>query len=147
MAEKTALWDKLGKRVLDNCMPEPNSGCWIWTGYLHKNGYATVKFDNSKRTMMAHRVSYLSFKGEIPGGLVLDHKCKNRSCVNPDHLEPVTYAVNNSRSPKTIRLATHCKHGHPFSGGNLQIGRQRRCRECNRRVGLASYYKKVSQHV
>lgn len=137
---------KLAERIERLAMPEPNSGCWLWTGSLGTAGYGSIRV--SGKTRSAHRVSYEAFLGSIPAGLHIDHKCKVRCCVNPSHLEPVTVRENNRRSPRTFVLATHCKHGHPFSGENLQIGRQRRCRECNRRIGLASYYKaKERQHV
>lgn len=135
MSENT----KLCERVERLTSPEPNTGCWLWTGAVSKNGYGTMTVGG--KTRMAHRISYSAYKGAIPDGLHIDHRCKVRSCVNPSHLEAVTVGENNRRSPKPIVLATHCKHGHPFSGDNLQVGRQRRCRECNRRIGLASYYK------
>lgn len=131
----------LGVRVLKNSEPDPNSGCWLWTGYLHRNGYATLKWDKGKSSCMAHRASYMAFKGEIPEGLVLDHKCKTRSCVNPDHLEPVTYSENNRRSPRLKPRPDVCKWGHSLTGDNLYPGRWRRCATCARRVALASYYK------
>jgi hypothetical protein len=143
---KTDLWDRLGKtygpvrdRVENIVFYEPNCGCWLWGGAVSANGYGTMTVLG--RTKMAHRASYEAYNGAIPAGLHIDHKCKVRCCVNPEHLEAVTVKVNNSRSPRPITLATHCKHGHAFSGDNLQIGRQRRCMECNRRVALASYHR------
>jgi hypothetical protein len=137
------LWEKVERRVWDNVTPEPNSGCWLWAGYVHKNGYATMKLTSGGKAIMAHRASYIVRHGQIPNNLPLDHKCKVKSCVNPDHLEPVTYAENNRRSPRTITLKSHCKHGHPFSGENTRWdGKQRRCMECDRRVALASYHRR-----
>lgn len=146
MTENTVLWDKLSARVERNVQRDPNSGCWLWSGYLHKNGYATMKLgDGSGRGMMAHRVSYICFAGEIPDGKVLDHKCKTRCCVNPAHLEPVTYRENNLRSPRLKPLKSHCKNGHLLAGENLYPSKWRRCAECARRQALASFHKRKTR--
>lgn len=68
------------------------SGCWLWIGPLNNKGYGTF---NRK---YAHRVFYEQYKGPIPNDLELDHLCRNTACVNPDHLEPVTHAINLRRS-------------------------------------------------
>jgi len=73
-------------------MPEPNSGCWLWLGSISKKGYG--KGPNGRH---AHRTIFEHYKGPIPNKLELDHKCRVRSCVNPDHLEPVTTKVNVHR--------------------------------------------------
>lgn len=106
----------------DKFIPEPNSGCWLWTASLDKHGYGQVRHGNT--TGRAHRVIYEAERGPIPFGLVLDHKCRNPVCVNPDHLEPVTQAENLRRSPVTLgsihRAKTHCKKGHPFTPLNTR---------------------------
>ena len=112
-------------------------GCWHWTGSL-RNGYGRMKAFG--RFHEAHRLSYGHFVGPIPVGLELDHLCRNRSCVNPAHLEPVTRRVNVLRgeSPAADNAnKTHCHKGHPLSGDNLRVrpagGRMvRSCRTCNR---------------
>lgn len=92
------------------------TGCWNWLGPLSKAGYALGTVQRSQggivRQAVAHRMFYEEAKGPIPEGLVLDHLCRNRRCVNPDHLEPVTQVVNRRRSAKlnetdiaAIRLA------------------------------------------
>lgn len=153
MTENTRLWDKLGKvygnvsdRIENRVATEPNTGCWLCLGSVHKNGYGTITVN--RKTMMVHRASYEAFTGPIPDGLAIDHKCKVRSCVNPAHLEAVTYAENNRRSPRVKALPTHCKNGHELSGANLYPGKYRRCATCARKLALSAYYrKKEASHV
>jgi hypothetical protein len=118
--------------LLRHMIPEPNSGCWLWDKGIDIGGYG--KFQGAG----AHRLSYQAFKGEIPSGLTLDHLCRVRSCINPDHLEPVSMKTNTMRgtsfSAKYAR-STVCIHGHPFSGDNLYTSPTggRFCRACWRR--------------
>ena len=112
------------------CVSE--SGCWEWTGALNGNGYSCVGQNGASR--LAHRVSYELLVGPIPDGLTIDHLCRNRPCVNPSHLEPVTGAENTRRM---FRLQTRCVHGHPLSGENLRRvsradGLRRVCITCRR---------------
>jgi hypothetical protein len=76
-------------------IPEPNSGCWIWMGAIDKaTGYARMQMWKPKKLARASRISYQNYKGEIPEGMVIDHICRNTSCVNPDHLRAVTQGEN-----------------------------------------------------
>lgn len=72
-----------------------SSGCLVWTGYCNENGYGYFRIDH-ERIYRAHRFAYQMEVGPIPDGLELDHLCRVRNCVNPEHLEPVT-AVENMR--------------------------------------------------
>lgn len=118
------------KEFLDlKSMPEPNSGCWIWLGTVNDSGYGTLNV-NAKETR-AHRYSYELYRGPIPAGLVIDHLCRVRCCINPMHLEPVTLEENKRRG----RLfKTHCPKGHPYGGDNLFFSKlgTRLCRTCSR---------------
>ena len=106
-----------------------SSECWTWQLALNATGYAhgSPSICKSKRTA---RVSYEAFVGPIPEGLQLDHLCRNRSCVNPYHLEPVT-AAENARRRQWKR--TVCLYGHPFEGDNIRVyaNGARVCRICN----------------
>lgn len=73
-------------------IPEPNSGCFIWTAAVDGHGYGAVSFGGTMR--LAHRVYWMLTKGEIPDGMFLLHKCDNPLCINPDHLFPGTQKDN-----------------------------------------------------
>lgn len=122
----------IAARILDGVMFEPNSGCWLWERHIKNNGYGTITIKDGGRwlTKHAHRVSFQAFVGPVPDGLDLDHKCRVRSCVNPDHLEPVTRSVNLSRSPIMNRQLgkAHCPAGHLYSG--LDNRGARICHKC-----------------
>jgi len=76
---------------------DDQTGCWVWTGQK-SDGYGRVKYRN--RFQRVHVLLYREMVGPVPDGLELDHKCRNRSCVNPSHLEPVTNLENHRRSPQ-----------------------------------------------
>jgi len=107
--------------------------CWIWLGSCNDRGYG--KMWDGSRLSYVHRLSYEAFVGPIPNGLTIDHLCRNRQCLNPEHLEPVTNRENILRgegpSAKKARR-TKCSGGHQLSGTNLMQSRlpYRQCRIC-----------------
>lgn len=105
-------------------------GCWVWTALLDHDGYSRISVGGKMR--IGHRVAYEAFRGPIPPGLTLDHLCRNRTCINPDHLEPVTLAENISRGAHPNKSKTHCLRGHLFDYKNTKIdaGGWRQCRAC-----------------
>ncbi len=91
----------LPERLLDNIYPCPVTGCWHWGGRWNSgNGYGKICWQG--RHSMAHRVVYALLIGEIPEGLILDHLCRVRVCVNPEHLEPVSVQVNTLRGDAVL---------------------------------------------
>jgi hypothetical protein len=111
---------------------EKGDGCWEWTGAKRRGGYGHL-FPN----LVAHRVAYQLVVGAIPDGLSLDHLCRNRGCVNPAHLEPVSTRENLMRSPLTIAtrnvLKGQCPKGHPYTAANSVAHSKnggRQCRQC-----------------
>lgn len=89
---------------------EKTKTCWNWKGTLSK-GYGKVYVQGNK-SKSAHRFIYEMLVGEIPEGFELDHLCRNRSCVNPKHLEPVTHLENVRRGLPYRKVVTHCIRGH-----------------------------------
>jgi HNH endonuclease len=104
--------------------------CWTWQAALNNRGYGVIGERHMPR--LAHRVSYEHFVGPIPDGLVLDHLCRVRHCVNPAHLEAVTQQENTRRGERAQR--THCPHGHEYSPENTAVRKDgsRECRQCVR---------------
>lgn len=113
---------------------DPSTGCWLWQRYVMPNGYCYIGVGGRGNNQYAHRVSYERFKGPIPDGMQVDHLCRVRHCVNPDHLEAVTQRENALRgvsfSAQNARK-THCDRGHLLSGDNLIVrSTWRACRAC-----------------
>lgn len=118
------LWDK----ITVNC------GCWVWVG-AKSRGYGQAS--HAGRVQYVHRITYEAFNGAVPSGLELDHTCRNRACVNPLHLEPVSHRTNVVRGEAPAAAIrrhaqrTHCKRGHEFTPENTyQRPTGRECRQC-----------------
>jgi hypothetical protein len=122
-------------RFLAKVAVRDGDACWEWLAYRDRHGYGQFKLDGVMQR--AHRVSYRLLVGPLPTGLTLDHLCRNRGCVNPDHLDPVTNRENLLRGETVTARnagATHCPAGHEYSGGNLRVTLHggRKCRACHR---------------
>jgi hypothetical protein len=128
------FWAKVDR---NGPVPEyaPHLGpCWMWAGAPNRDGgYGTHRTKTGRP--VAHRYAYELLVGPIPDGLDLDHLCRVRMCVNPEHLEPVTRLVNNRRGRRNQNgFKTHCDRGHEFTPENTyrKPNGGRSCRECAR---------------
>jgi hypothetical protein len=115
-----------------------SKGCWNWIGFTRSDGYGYFYLKSEKpkvEQFYAHRVAFVHYKNiDIPWPLCIDHLCRNRKCVNPDHMELVTQQENTLRgiSPFAVnRRKTHCRRNHPLKGKNLYVYKGgRHCRKC-----------------
>lgn len=137
--ELRPLTDAELARFMAKVTIDPATGCWAWTAARGSNGYGKFGLDGTLR--QAHRVAYTTFKGSIPAGLVLDHTCRNRACVNPSHLEPMSqrenlHALGSQALPALQVARTTCPRGHKLVGANRvpsELARDRRkCLACHR---------------
>lgn len=132
LAQPIELTPKQEGKFWNLVVIESASGCWEWSGNMLKNGYGRFRDINGKR--LAHRIAWTLKNGEIPDGLVINHLCRNRRCVNVLHLEVTTNTRNIliGISPAAINARkTHCDMGHAFDTENtIKEGSGRRCRTC-----------------
>jgi len=121
--------------LLKRSVPEPNTGCWLWLLGVSRDGYAQV----GKAPWSGHAIASDLRLGPLPSGMERDHICRQRSCVNPDHIQYITDAENIARADYTVnhrnKRKTHCKRGHELSGDNLYLhkraaGFSRECKTC-----------------
>lgn len=139
--------EKFQTKFWGSILCDVGSHCWAWQGLVNDSGYGYIFYRGRKE--QAHRVAYELLVGEIPKGMVLDHKCHDpltcpggvtcphRRCVNTDHLAPTTIRENVLRGatvPAANAAKTHCSHGHEFTPENtISHKRGRDCRICARR--------------
>ena len=109
--------------------------CWLWLAGRGSHGYGLFHLNGTGKTVYAHRYAWQSLVGEIPDGLQVDHLCRVRDCVNPDHLQPVTQTVNIQRgnSPSAIaKRSGLCRKGHDRSDAYIRPSGYPECRTCIR---------------
>lgn len=120
---------------------DPVTGCWVWIGSKDKDGYGKVsaRLPDGKKVYLAHRMTFIHFVGEIPDDKEIDHRCKNTSCINPEHLRLMTHRENveagDYKKNHKNKGKTHCLRGHLLDGENVRVLRQgtsvmRSCKTC-----------------
>lgn len=127
--EETRFWQKVNKT--------PN--CWLWTASLNRGYGQMASGVPGNGPILAHRFAYEMLRGPIPPGRQIDHLCRNRACVNPDHLQPVTQQMNMRRGLQSRLMNgmdNKCVNGHEYTPENTYRNPNNpldvRCRECSR---------------
>lgn len=121
--------DRERARSVINAKTERQGECLVWTG-SKAQGYGVIVFNGWN--YMAHRLSFNAFRGDISKGMTLDHLCRNRACVEPKHLEPVSNLVNNRRAHGGTAPETHCIRGHEITPEVSYVNKRGRriCKAC-----------------
>lgn len=128
------FWSRVNRRGPVSDYAPHLGACWIWQGGHSGNGYGLWR-PRRGVTYLAHRFSYETLRGEMSGDLVLDHLCRVRDCVNPDHLDPVTNRENVLRGVGASAInagKTHCPNGHLYTAETVYASKCRRCKLCGR---------------
>lgn len=130
------FWSKVNKSGPMPTVGNVQGACWQWTKGTIPSGYGSFHVSRTK-TVGAHRYAWEALHGPIPDDLTIDHLCRNKQCVNPDHMEVVTRGVNTLRAidiGARNRHKTHCSNGHEYTPENTRIkaDKSRRCRTCDR---------------
>lgn len=129
---------RLPEKFWDRVSPCPMSGCWLWIGSRDPNGYGMASRGKLQR---AHQQTFTAAYGAVPAGLEIDHRCRNRTCCNPLHLEAVSHRENMLRSVAVRKYPDTCPHGHLLE--QRRAGADKRlCIEC-RRISRTKYNHKV----
>ena len=145
------FWEKVNKEgPVPSHRPELGP-CWLWTAPLTQYGYGSFHISHKRR--FAHALAYEWLCGPIPASLEPDHLCRNRACVNPLHLEPVTHRENVLRGASfaaSYAHRTYCKHGHEYTPENTAMRRDgggRCCLTCRKRTNLAITHRRIAQRL
>ncbi len=137
--KKLSLGVKFWRHVFIDSSVE--NSCWVWVGCICRGYGHFVTSQQPTVIVKAHRFSYESLVGKIPDGLTIDHLCRNKACVNPNHLEPVTMRINVLRGTSIVAnnaAKKQCDHGHSFDKKNTYVYKSgprkgaRKCRTCER---------------
>ena len=136
--------DNLADWILSKTVRDTVTGCWVWMGSHTSAGYGNL--DVFTIHCLAHRLSYELFVGPIPEGMMIDHRCVNPPCINPNHLRLATPRENCVTFCQTSVSAinarrTHCIRGHPFDSENTIWDKGRRsCRACRKKRDKERYH-------
>jgi hypothetical protein len=108
--------------------------CIYPTNKARSNGYGFMYYSPKRKSIKAHRAAWMLANGPVPEGMVLDHICRNRACINLEHLRVVTQQENIMAGLHNIDNRSHCNQGHPFIKENIMVRKngRRECAECNR---------------
>jgi|JI9StandDraft_1071089.scaffolds.fasta_scaffold336360_1 hypothetical protein len=136
--------ESLKNKLNDKSVYEPNTGCQFWLHDFVTGGYGRSCVGRTK--VLAHRLSYVLYNGEIGEGLTIDHKCNQPSCINPNHLQAITMRENTLRGTSFSAVnskKTHCSRGHEYTEETIFRYRdgRRECKICIKARSAASYNK------